>query len=231
MRAHRLDGQPPVSEPGVFVETVAVPVSQVGPAHLFEQVLVAVVVKIGEDDPVSLLQVSHSRPCRHVGKAPARHVAEKQVGYEIGVIHVAGPEVEIGIAVIVDVPEVGPHGLGGTEQVALLADFGKTPLSVAPVEVHPGRLQLVGPIEVRGGHCGDSRGIGCHEQVEGAVVVVVPEPGGETVQGAVYPQLRRHIGEGAVPSVAVQAVGPAQVRHVQVRQAVSVVVPPRPPPW
>ena len=65
-----------------------------------------------------------------------------------------------------------------------------------------------------------------HVQILDAVVVVVPEPSRKALHRQVHAKVRPNIIEGPVAIVAVKPVRTAEVRHVQVRIAVLVVVPP-----
>src|SRR5439155_16421944 len=65
-----------------------------------------------------------------------------------------------------------------------------------------------------------------HEEVEPAVVVVVPEPGGEAHDRPLHAELAPALAEGAVALVVIEEVLAPEVRHVQVRPAVAVVIAP-----
>ena len=67
------DGDPVVAEARVLVEGVLEEaVAREGAAHLLEDVLVAVVVEVGERDGVALLEVAEAARGRDVREAPCR---------------------------------------------------------------------------------------------------------------------------------------------------------------
>ena len=106
-------------------------------------------------------------------------VAEHPVGNERGKIRVAGADVEIQPAVVVEVAKVGAHRVEQFEHARLLGDVGKG--AVAVVVIQPGALTGMRQTEVVGGDVAyvlDT--IATHEDVGPAVVVVVPKPAGET---------------------------------------------------
>ena len=72
--AHEMDRDPAISETGILVESVGVLVARVRAAHLLEDVLIPIVVEVGENHPVSFLQVGESAGDGDVGEpfSPSR---------------------------------------------------------------------------------------------------------------------------------------------------------------
>jgi hypothetical protein len=118
-----------------------------------------------------------------------------------------------------------PIGATGRERLGqphLLRNLLEAALPVVEVEAREVRLEGEaerGRGQVRGG--GAER---VHLDVQVAVVVEVEEPAREAAQRLDDSQLRRHVLEGPVAVVAIQAVVLPEVRDVDVRVSVRVVV-------
>ena len=69
-------------------------------------------IKIGKGDSMSLLEMAESPVPGDVGKAFARLVVIHDIGHEGVVGRVAGAEVKIEEAVVVEVSKVAAHGKG-----------------------------------------------------------------------------------------------------------------------
>ena len=159
----------------------------------------------------------------HVRERAALAVAEHHVGHERGIGGRARAEIEVQEAVVVEVAEVRAHG----RDHALEAHRPRHVLEPAPrvaVELHA--LGLGGQAQVEARHLRDRRHEAGHEEVEPAVVVVVPEPGREAHDRPLHAELARALAEGAVALVVIEEVLAPEVRHVQVRPAVAVVIAP-----
>ena len=96
----------------------------------------------------------------------------------------------------------------------------------ALVAVEARALAAGRPAELAPDDLGERRPGAGDEEVEPAVVVVVPEPAGEAVVRLGDAEPLGDVGERAVAVVVVEPIGLAQVRDVQVGPAVVVVVAP-----
>ena len=142
--ADQLDLQPVAAVAGVPEQEVVRPVARNRTADLDEQVEVAVAVLVGEGDAVPLLKMAGTRGQGHVQKPPARLVLEHQVGDEVLERHPAGPEIEVEIAVVVDVAEVAAHRRHGPVETDLAGDVAEAvgaEVSVEPGAARPARRQ------------------------------------------------------------------------------------------
>ena len=192
-------------------------------ADVADDVGVAVGVEVGEGHAVPLLQVAGARGRGHVDEGPAVPVAEEEVGDEGGVGGRARTYIEVGVAVVVEVAEVGAHGGDDAIEASGLRNVLE---AAAGVVVEPHAFGAGGKAQVAPRHLVDRGHEAGHEQVEPSVVVVVEEPGGEAHEGPVHAALARHLLEGRVAPVAVEEVGLAVVRDVEVHEAVVVEVAP-----
>ncbi len=162
-------------------------------------------------------------PVISANRAPA-DVLEHAVGDQGGEARVAGAQVEVEEAVVVEVAEVAPHG--GEDQVQ--------PGFLGPVLEASAGLIAEQPVGISGvrltdqalDHVVERTVVAGGEEVEPAVVVVVPGPARETLVRPVDPHRARDVGEGAVAVVAEQAGVPGQIVEEQVGITVVVVVDP-----
>ena len=108
--ADELHRQPVVPLAGVLEEDVVVLVAVDGPAHLDEEIDVAVAVPVGTGDAMPFLEVAGARGRGDLGEPLAADVLEHPVGDQRAQVGVAGAQVEVEEAVVVEVAEVAPHG-------------------------------------------------------------------------------------------------------------------------
>ena len=213
---------PPVA--GVLEQGVVAAVAGVAAAEDDEEVEVAVVVPVGERDAVPLLEVAGAGRFGHVLE-PAADVGVHQVGDQARQAHPARAEVEVEVAVVVDVAGVDRHDGHRPREPGLAAHFAEPAGAEVVVEVGV----IVGShrqAEVIGHDLGEVAAVVADEDIEPAVVVVVPEHAGEAVRRPDDPQLGGDVDERAVALVAIEPGGAFHVRDEQVEPAVVVVVAP-----
>src|SRR5262249_35639994 len=129
--------------------------------------------------------------------------------------------------IVIDVGEVRPHD----EQNAVETGLSGYVLEAVwtEISVEARNLALVFQAEDRPGvaiHRGTEAG---DEDVEPAVVVVVPEPAGEAIDRLGDAEFFGDVGERAVTVVVIEPIRFLEVGHVEVEQPVAVVVAPRGP--
>ena len=73
---------------------------------------------------------------------------------------------------------------------------------------------------------GNTSGISGHIQVEYAIVVKIPEPGGKAAHQASDFKFPRHISKSPIAVVAIQAIGFFKIGHVQIGPAIAIVIAP-----
>src|SRR5262249_44867497 len=149
----QLHRQPAVALPGVLEQGVEVTVPGGGAAELDEQVHAAVAVPVAAGDAVALLQLPRPGGGGDLGEALAADVLEHAVGDERFQVRVARAEVEVEVAVVVEVGEVGAHGGEDLVHAGLLADVLEAlaaEVAVQPGDVHAlaGRLAAQAADEV-----------------------------------------------------------------------------------
>ena len=153
-------------------------------------------------------------------------VLEHEVDVQALVRHVAGPQVDVEVAVVVDVPEVRAHRRHRPVEADLLGDVAEAVLNRGCGRGEGGSTPAIFKPIALAEHLGDPGPVVVDVEVEEAVVVVVPEPAGEAEVGAGDAELRGDVAELAVPFVVVQAARLAHVRDEEVEPAVAVVVAP-----
>ncbi len=220
------DLQPVAPVPGVLEQGVVAPVAGVAAAEDDEEVEVAVVVPVGERDAVSLLEVAGAGRLGHVLESAPSTFLIHQVRDQARQAHPARPEVDVEIAVVVDVAEVGAHDRHRPGEADLPAHLAEAVRAEVVVEV-----RMVGfgdrQAEVIGDDLGQALRVVVDEEVEPAVVVVVPEPCRRSrLRRPDDAELAGDVDERAVAAVVVEPARAVHVRDEQVEPAVVVVVAP-----
>jgi len=224
---------PAIAVAGVGEKLVAVGVARDGAAHVRVDVLIAVVVDIAEGDGVPLLELAEAAGGGDVLEAAAAVVAEHAIGNEGGVIGVAGANIEIEPAVVIEIAEIAAHGVKDLVEADLFGDIGEG--AVALVAEEAGAVAGVRDAEDVGSDVADILdAVAVDHEVEPAVVVVVPEPAGKTFERFGDTRLGGDIGEtpggagrtdvdgGAV--VAEEKVGAGFAGDVEIGAAVVVEI-------
>ena len=117
----------------VEVEGVFEGVAGVGAAHFDVDVFVAVVVEVGEGDGVAFLEVADAGGGGDVEEVVSVYIPEELVGDGGGQLRVPGTEVEVGVAVVVDVAKVGAHGEGDAVEAGFGGDVLEGSVVLVPV--------------------------------------------------------------------------------------------------
>ena len=136
-------------------------------------------------------------------------------------------QVEILIAIVVDVPISGCHSAESPAKSGLQCHIGKCPITIVAVKEGPvlgehGRFSTHSTLD----HLRNiERRIG-HKEVEPAVVVVVEKKGHESKQRSGHPCYCGRIGKRSVAIVVIQDIFSAIIHRVEVEPAVVIVVAP-----
>ena len=196
--------------------------------------MVAVIVYIAERDRLPLLQVADPGGGGHVLKIFPPVITKHPVRQQRAVVKPAGSEVKVGVAVIIQVSIIAAHA----EERMVQPDFaGHIPeAAVVIITVEAGRFGGERPSQIVGGRLPGLMGeilyrISGDEDVEPAVVVVVPEPAGVALNRLADAGLLGHVRKlplagGIFPVITHEQVRLTQTRYVEVRQAIIIVVPP-----
>src|SRR6266545_181671 len=182
--AGQRDLQPVIAIAGeVAIEGVVGVVAGVVAAKLGENVEVAVVVDVGEGDAVTLVAgAGEADGGGEVGEGAVAVVVKEAVGLEARELGVAGAEVEIEVAVVIQVGDSGSHGAHGIVEAGFTGDVGKGAVAVIAEEAagvgveRGGMVPLLQALDDR-----LPRGKAGGEEVGPAVVVVVEEEGDKAV--------------------------------------------------
>jgi hypothetical protein len=151
------------------------------------------------------------------------------VGNEAFVERITGTEIDVEVAVVVEIAEIRAHRQRVASEALFCAHFLEAAATIALVELHG--LAPVGETQIARCDVGEAgRGIrtaeSSHPDVERAVVVEVEEPAGETADRQAHFGLHRDIREGAIALVVVETVGRRHVRDVEIREAIAIEVTP-----
>ena len=220
--ADQLDVDPVVAVARVLEQPERMGIAGGRPAHVEDDVVVAVVVHIGERDAVALVELAGSGGAGHIHERLAVAIAQQHARSQRPVGGIARPKIDVQKAIVVDVAEVGPHRHVDLVQPGLTRHVQET--AVAAVLVQLQRGGVVGQLQVRPRRFFDRREVAGGKDVRPAVVVVVEEPGGKALPRPRDPGLLGDVGKGAVVVVVEQRVGATEVRHVEFRPAVVVDV-------
>ena len=98
-----------------------------GTVHLLEDVLIAIVVYIGEDDAMSLLDM-----CETISIADIHETGSAAVPvHDPQIVRVSSAKVKIEITIVGEIAEIRPHQGVRTHQVVLLRDLHSSVVKVA----------------------------------------------------------------------------------------------------
>ena len=100
-----------VAVPGVFEQDIGGDIAGVGSAHGGVDILVPVVVDVAEGDGVPLLPVAETSGDRNLLEECPAGVAEHAVGDRGGQAGVSGADVEVQVAVVIQVSKITAHGV------------------------------------------------------------------------------------------------------------------------
>ena len=204
--AYQLDFDPVVGEPRVLEERVPKRISGKEPPHLLEDILVTIVVQVGEHNGVALLQMPKPTAGGDVSKALPSAIAIHQIGHQRLVVGMAGSHIKIKKSVVVQVSEVGAHGEHHPVQVLLNRHMCEAALAITAVKSRKLGSGSNAEIFLYGKHhigLHERPAVCPHEQVQSAVVIVVPKPCGDASKGACDPELFGNIRKGSVPVVVI----------------------------
>ena len=171
-----------------------------------------------------LLQVTESTGDGDVDELLPTSIPVHVVGHQRVDGRIAGPQVEVEPAVVVEVAEVGPHRGAREGQAELPGCVVEATLAVVPID--PDRDAALGEPQVAAGDIRNRWFVAGDQQIDVAVVVVVPEPARKALLWSGHAELRCDIPERAVSLVVVEAVQERVVRDEEIGPAVSVVVSP-----
>ena len=100
---------PVVAMPRVQVQNIMVNITTDGAAHIFVDILVAVIIDIAKRNSVPLLQVAEPARARDVLESLAPIVAKHAVGDDCFEVGVASAKVKIKEPIVIEIAEVGAH--------------------------------------------------------------------------------------------------------------------------
>src|SRR6516164_5797958 len=164
----------------VLVEDARISVAEKCATHLLENILGAVIFQVAKGHGMPLLQMPEAAVGGYVLKISAAIVMEHSIRQQRFICRLAGAEIDVEPTVVVKVAKVRAHDEDRPVEMHLLGYVGKS--SVAIVVVEAGRLCAMRQAELK---CADVlHGIGVisgGKYIRPAVVVIVEEPGGETV--------------------------------------------------
>jgi hypothetical protein len=107
--ALELEFEPAISVARIGEELIAINVRVYRATDDRVNILIAIVIDVSEGDAMSLLQLPETTGGRDVLKAPLAIVAEHSIGQQRREIRIAGTDVEIEPAIIVQIPKIAAH--------------------------------------------------------------------------------------------------------------------------
>src|SRR5579859_7451380 len=112
-----------VAEAGVKENCAAIIISRIGATDFDEDVLVPVIIEIGEGNAVALLQMSEPAGGGDVLEEFALSVTEHAIRDQGGEVGIAGSEIKIEPTVIVEIAKIRPHGQEHFVQAGRFSDI------------------------------------------------------------------------------------------------------------
>ena len=109
--AIQFEFDPMVSVSRILQEHVRILITEKGTAQILVHILVTVVVEVRKGHSMTLLKVAETTAGGDILKPLPVIVSEHPVGNERRKIWIAGAEVKIEPAIVVEIPEVGAHGV------------------------------------------------------------------------------------------------------------------------
>ena len=212
-------------------QSAAGAVPRIGAPQDDEHILMAIIFEIGKGNGVPLLQVSEASGRGYVLKKFALGIAEHAVGNNRRQTGIAGSEVKIEPAIIIQIAKIGAHGKEHTVQMRRLGNVGKSPIMVVVVElgahafvrqtkiVRCDRKSIAGLLNVEPGN----------KNIFPTVIVVVEEPGGKTELRFSNAGAGTNFAEfpmsGSIRAIVVkELVGTAENGNVEVRAPIVIVI-------
>ena len=225
--------EPVIREAGVLEQDVGIHVAGHRTTHVFVHILIPVIVDVSKGNAMAFLQVSKAAGCGDVLEEASLRVSIHPVRNHREQVRVAGAEVEVEPAVVVEVSEVATHGVEQPIQLHRSRDVLERAVAAIAIEARVGAL--VGQAEVIRRHIADIGDlVAGHEDVLPAIVIVIEKPAGKTVERLGDTRDSGNIGEepavrgpqfriaGAV--IAEQPVRATQHRDVEIGTAIIIEV-------
>src|SRR6516164_8669272 len=123
---NQLNINPIISVAGALVERAVIPVPRYHPAKLNVNGWLPIVKKIANRHAMPLLQTAGPRGSRYIDELFSFHISEQHIGDEGAVRWSARSQVEVQIAIVIHISEIGPHRHGHLVQTHLHAHILKT---------------------------------------------------------------------------------------------------------
>lgn len=127
--------KPAVRRSGILEQCIAGRVPGEGAAHADVDVLIAVIVEVGEGDPVTLLDVAGASGGGDFLEAFPGVVSEHPVGNQRREVGVSRGEVEVEPTVVVEVSEVAAHRVADALHSGLLRHVLERAVAVVAIEL------------------------------------------------------------------------------------------------
>mmetsp|Transcript_1424 Transcript_1424/g.4853 ORF Transcript_1424/g.4853 Transcript_1424/m.4853 type:complete len:315 (-) Transcript_1424:1473-2417(-) len=212
-------------------------VADEGPADVGEDVLVPVVLEIGEGNGVALLKVAETPLEGDVLEGAVPEVPPHDIRNEATHVGHAGAEVEVEEPVVIDVADVETHRTPRPH--CRLHRINKGPVALVQVDPRQAFVLAEAPLddilfeprlvlETRVDFSGIRGAVGGEDHVLEAVVIQIRTAHGEAEAGHRQPHVLCLFGPGFLLPSGVQEdlVGAAELRHQDIRPAVGVDVAP-----
>ena len=133
-------------ETGVLEQGVIKPIAGKRSAQLNVDILIAIVVNIGERYSVPFLQVPEAARHCDVREAFPLLIQKHEVRHDFRERHVTGSQIEVQESVVIQVAKVGSHRTREAGQLLLASDIQESSLAVSLVQAHQFSRDIALPV-------------------------------------------------------------------------------------
>src|SRR6266567_1753536 len=220
--SYQVKGDPVVAVAGIFKKAKRMRVSRGGASDFSEEVFVSVIINVGESHTMAFVKLASARGGSDIHKILAIVIAQQNIRHQRSISRKAGSEIDIQESIVIHVAKIGAHGRIDAVESNLFGDVLKLPISQIAIKLQG--FCIMRKAEISADGLLHRHVIAGDEQIGPAVVVVVEKPGGEAGQGLLHACLLRNLGEGAVVVVVIEKVVPGEIRYIQIRVSIIVVI-------
>src|SRR5688572_17616968 len=143
---------------------------------------------------MAFLQMPESAGGGDILKPNSAVVAKHSVWDQRGKIGISGAQVEIEIAIIIEIAEVGAHGVQHAIKTGFLRHVLECTVAIVAIQARP--FPLVRKAEIIGADIAHTLNlVSTHVQVIPAIIVIIEKPTGETFGGLSHASLAGDISE------------------------------------
>src|SRR5258708_10625992 len=213
---------PVVAVAGILEQTNGVAIARDRASSFGNDLFIAVVIEVGEGNAVPLMKFARARRRGNVDKFLPELVVKENIRQNVAVRWSSSAQVKIEKPVVIDIAEIGTHGIENTIQANFGGHVAKCPISLIVVELE--RFHVVRNAQLASQILLRRHVIAGHEKIRKSVIIIVEEPRREAHPGCLHACLLANFGESAIVVVVEKEIVPAKIGDIQIDEAVVIVV-------